>query len=370
MKEKLVTISLAILLQACQSTNTDTNATITDPNAKENSTSLNTGLKDKFIGMQWALFKPNGRYAKSPFNVSDDANIHMGQYYKKYTGKGIKIAVIDDSLDINQEDLQGAIIKTYNIETNTTDVSPSTKKSHGTAVVGIIAARKNTKGIFGVASDSEIIFIKHAKSISEDDMVRLFQKAQEFDADIINCSWGSGKDDKTGKLGVSDKAREKIISLAKTGRGGKGTIIVFASGNSNKDIKDLNLEANIEEVISVGATNGQNKRAKNSNYGKNLDLVAPGGGAEFLGIATLSPMGSNEGNSVLIKGTSAAAPIVSGAIALMLEKNPDLTREKIQELLHNTSDKIGEESYVNGHNKYYGYGKLNVKSLLDNTPNN
>lgn len=325
-------------------------------------------LTDKYLDMQWSLFKPAEKYTKLPFNVSNEANIHLGDYYKKYRGKGIKIAVIDSGLDVNHEDLQGAITHTYDIETNSSDVSKTSK--HGTNTVGIMAARANDEGIFGVASESDIIFLRFKEEISSQEMIKLFEKAEAFGADIINCSWGSGTDTSTGHVGVSDEVKAKIQDLAKNGRGGKGTVIVFSSGNTNEDIAKLNLEANIPEVISVGSSNEQNIKATMSNHGKNLDILAPGGDYGFsLGVPTLAPMGLVESNTVLVKGTSAAAPIVSGVVALMLEKNPNLTRGQVENLLKSTADKIGNEPYVNGRNNNYGHGKINVTKLLDAVPN-
>ena len=62
--------------------------------------------------------------------------------------------------------------------------------------------------------------------------------------------------------------------------------------------------------------------------------------------------------------TSASAPIVSGVIALILEKNPNMTRNEVEKALHEKSDKIGNLDYVDGFNEYYGYGKINVERLL------
>ena len=64
-------------------------------------------------------------------------------------------------------------------------------------------------------------------------------------------------------------------------------------------------------------------------------------------------------------GTSSSAPIVSGAIALLLEKYPTLTRIEVENILKNTSDKIGSISYKNGKNDYYGYGKINLYNMLN-----
>ena len=200
--------------------------------------------------------------------------------------------------------------------------------------------------------------------MSDSETVELFTKAEEFGADIINNSWGTGD--------VSQAVKDKIVDLAKNGRGGKGTIIVFAVGN--KDINIGNDESAIPEVISVGATDKKNVRASYSNHGTNLDVMAPGG--YDLGITTLDDMGTvgiatftdnyllyNDTNR--FRGTSASAPIVSGIVALMLEKNPNLTRSEVENILKNSADKIGEFPYSSGRNDYYGYGKVNLEKIMN-----
>ncbi|HHH52149.1 MAG TPA: hypothetical protein ENK91_00685, partial [Bacteroidetes bacterium] len=164
---------------------------------------------------------------------------------------------------------------------------------------------------------------------------------------------------------------EVIQDLATNGRDGKGMIIVFATGNDAQDMG--NDESAIPEVIAVGSTDKDNLRAWYSNYGANMDVVAPGG--FDIGITTLDPVGENgiatlnddyllANDEESFIGTSSSAPIVSGVIALMLEQNPNLTRIEIVDSLKTSSDKIGNVEYVNGWNEYYGYGKINVGRLL------
>jgi len=200
--------------------------------------------------------------------------------------------------------------------------------------------------------------------MTDTDIIALFDKAAAFGADIISNSWGTGN--------VSPAVKAKIVDLATNSRGGKGITIVFACGNNDQDMG--NDESAIPEVVSVGATNNDNVRAGYSNYGANLDIMAPGG--EYLGITTIDPMGSNGGASIdtdyLVYndsngfvGTSAATPIVSGVVALMLEKNPNLTRVEIENILKSSADNIGTVGYdADGRNDYYGYGKINLTSIF------
>lgn len=327
---------------------------------------LNIALNDDpLYSQQWTLAKNDEFYSEN--GINENANINASNVFLTYKGRDVNIAVIDDGLDTTHEDLSGAITYTYDFEAESTGVTQNNDDIHGTAVTGIIAARENSIGIKGIASSSNILFFKLNFPYQISDLIKMFNKADELGADIINCSWGTTS-------GVSDAVKDTIIDLATNGRNGKGIIIVFASGNDDDEIGDD--EANIPEVISVGATNIFNLRTGYSNFGENLDIVAPGG--EYWGITTLDPMGSagvatvNENynlyNAPGFVGTSASAPIVSGIVALMLEKNPSLTRDEVETLLRNTADKIGDETYINGRNDYYGYGKVNLTNLIENVP--
>lgn len=319
-------------------------------------------IKEPYFNEQWHLEKNATFYEEN--NIDSNASIHFGNTYI-YTGKGVKIAIIDDGLDITHPELNASIIETYDITTGSTNVAHSFMSGyHGTAVTGIIGANDNSIGIKGIASESQIIFLKHKEGMSDSETIELFNKAQEFGADIINCSWGT--------YDVSDAVKEVIQDLAINGREGKGILIIFATGNDAQDMG--NDESAIPEVIAVGSSDKDNLRAWYSNYGENIDVVAPGG--FDVGITTLDNMGENgvgtlhddyllANDEYSFIGTSASAPIVSGVIALMLEKSPNLTRMEIEEALKSKSDKIGNLEYVDGFNEYYGYGKINVGKLLE-----
>ncbi len=128
------------------------------------------------------------------------------------------------------------------------------------------------------------------------------------------------------------------------------------------------------DVIAVGASTEFDYRSYFSQYGDNLDLVAPGGGG-LVDIVTTDRTGADGYNTagdevMTFAGTSASAPIVSGAAALLLSRHPDLTAAMVRSMLRRTADKVGAVTYAggdadaNGRNDFYGYGRLNVGRLL------
>jgi subtilisin family serine protease len=346
MRRYLLCLTAILFLVGCQkSSSSNTSKEETNTSIEElNTTSFQNN--NPLFYQQWSINHDVAFYAQN--NINEDAHIHFGDNISRYNGKGIKVAIIDDGFDVTHPEIQDKIIAQVNVFPNgfsAIDVSHTLPEDvHGTALAGIIAAANNDAGIIGIANGVSLILIKIPMDEYTDAAgIKAFDEAMRYGADVINCSWGTGD--------VSDAVREKITQVATLGRDGKGTIILFASGND--DINVGNDESSIEEVVGVGATDKENLRTSYSNYGAALDITAPGG--EYLGITTIDPLGTNgasideynrfnevrDGDKVFFTGTSAAAPIATGIIALLLEKNPTLTREEVFSLLASSSDKIG-----------------------------
>ena len=136
------------------------------------------------------------------------------------------------------------------------------------------------------------------------------------------------------------------------------------------------------KVFSIGASTDEDIRASYSQWGKELNFVAPsssgvgdGAGGESKGLYTTDVTGNGRGydpNSdfteaydTQFKGTSAACPLAAGIVAMVISANPDLTRTEIFEILRDTADKIEPYEYdANGFNIYVGYGRLNMYSAV------
>ncbi len=349
MKYYFLVILIVVFFSGCGESSSM--PTIPDENATENTPTSN--FFDGLVSEQWYMSKDETFYSQN--QIDSEAHIHpTTTTYQTYTGKGVKVAIIDNGFDITHPEIKDNIIYTASISTNrwgnifeSSVVSHTLSTDyHGTAVAGIIGSKDDQIGTRGIAPDSSLILIKMPANFTDDAIITMFNKAIEAGADVINCSWGTGD--------TSQTVRDYINTIANTARNGKGVVIVFASGNDDKEIGDD--ESGIENVIGVGATDGDNLRTTYSNYGSLLDIVAPGG--YYDSIATIDPVGTygatsddynrynqiQDGYEVSFIGTSAAAPIITGAIALLLEKDPTLTRAQIQEKLQSATDTIGQNT--------------------------
>jgi len=234
-------------------------------------------------------------------------------------GKGVRIAIIDDGFDLSHVDLQGThVVFEYDVDTHLQNASPKHQRdTHGTRVAGVIFARRNNIGVDGIAPEADFIAIRSTHTWTSD-LLLSFYLAKINKVDIINCSWTSTI--------LLEPIADVITDLVKTGRKGKGIAVVFAAGNQGVKLELGASEAALPEVISVGATDSEGHRLKFSNYGARVDLYA-------LGFKVPTTMPGNKYG--VFSGTSAAAPIVSGLIALKLAANASLTVHEIERDLSN-----------------------------------
>jgi len=202
---------------------------------------------------QWAIHYDKAFYAA--YEINKEAHIHASDSLSSFTGKGVKIAIIDIGLDPNHLEYRNNIDKLINSADGSENVVCSNSEScyHGSAITGIIASNVNGKGLRGIAPDVEIVFIKLdlAGFIGDDEILDALNYAEKENVDIINSSWGTSD--------VSPVIKEKIDSMAKNGRDGKGILFVFASGNKGRE--NINDESMLESVIGVGSSDEENLRA-------------------------------------------------------------------------------------------------------------
>ena len=399
---------------------------------------------DPLFPFQWSL-QNTGQTAFSESAGKPGEDLMMTQALTdKLSGLGVIMAVLDTGLEIAHEDLSGNVIPngSYNYVNQTTDpTSTATDGDHGTSVAGIISATSmNGKGGRGVAPRSSlkgfnVLSAESGSSLSES----MGANPRSQNVDVFNMSYGFGSNSYTN---LSLTVKDVYDKVAGTLRGGKSGIYVKSSGNGFEDInlgtsakpdyyicakqsygkKGLtcqNATADEEqsrpEVITVGAFNASGVKSSYSTAGSNLWISAPGGeyGTTSPAIITTDQSGVDKGYSrndlvnpnnkfeigdptynpicnytSCFNGTSAAAPHASGAIALLLQTNPNLTRRDVKHILAKTArkiDPISQESIVNvgingvdyqasqgwvtnaaGYNfhNWYGFGAVNVDAAV------
>ena len=275
-------------------------------------------------------------------------------------GKGVVIGVIDSGVDVNHPDLDNNIEAAYDTY-NKAWFTNGIYDTHGMCCVGIIGAKTNNKlGVVGVASESKVISIS-VSLLTSPNIVQDLASALTIainSSDVVSCSWGSDNSE-------SDMIRDAIYN-AYWGRQNKGTVILFSSGNSYGKVS---FPANCDDdIIVVGAIDQKGKRADFSNYGRELDVVAPG-----VNIPTLTlQQGSNlYGYDLQFTGTSASCPQVAAVAALVMSVNPKLTSREIKSIIERTARKVGGYNYqnVSGYpngtwNKEMGYGLVDAYAAV------
>jgi hypothetical protein len=229
-----------------------------------------------------------------------------------------------------------------------------TTNGHGTRVAGIIGAKSNnSSGISGVSGGnnrSGVTIIPVCVGVNEPDAAILDDAivyAVDNGAKIIQLSLGVGETN-----AINDAITYAIQN---------NVIIVCASGNDYNS--SVNYPASHIDVMAVGATNQSNIRADFSNYGTDLDVVAPG-------VNILSTTLNNNYNSQ--DGTSFAAPIVSGIAALILSVRPDLTQTQVRQAIESTCTKLSGYSFSTNSNhpngtwnNQAGHGLVNAYAALN-----
>ncbi|CAG2238031.1 FURIN [Mytilus edulis] len=286
-----------------------------------------------------------------------------------YSGQGIIIAVLDDGLQTDHPDLAANVdtVNDINIYQGNDNPEPAAGNSHGTQVSGLIGAVKdNNLCIVGVAFNCTLIGVRILGSFAITDA----EEAQALShylshVDIYSNSWGPT--DGTGFVGPGTITKAAFQEGVTNGRNGKGSIYIWSAGNGNTN-DNCNGDGYVNSIYTIAISSVQiGQNAWYSEVCAPALAVTYGGSEDDRFLTTTTTLSDCKSDGV--QGTSFAAPIASGIVALTLEANPDLTWRDIQHLIVFTSKRSGfNDTYsnwtMNGANREYD---RNNRYLLSNT---
>jgi subtilisin family serine protease len=374
--------------------------------AESSSANVDIALRyDPLLGNQWHL-RSTGQYTFSDVRPVAGADINVSSAWASgYSGRGVKIGIVDSGLEISHEDLAanvdiGSSIDFRTEGTNPTNLSPGPSGDHGTLVAGIIGSVAfNGKGGRGIAYGSTLRGYNWFMMASPENFARSFgQDDRSRDNDVFNGSFGG---DETvlgvsyGSLPPFSNFRSSVLNHTRSLRSGKGAVVVMSAGNnffensvagacdnakafgvSCSSPAEASYKQSIVPII-VGALAADFKKSSYSNSAPSIWISAPGGEsgyeASFTGSglaseaykpaiistnssgcanysASFNNLDSRGANSfaancqytAAMNGTSSAAPMVSGVVALMLEANPNLSYRDVAKILAETARRVDQ----------------------------
>jgi serine protease AprX len=309
-----------------------------------------------------------------------------GMWKAGYTGKGIDVAVIDTGVapvpGLSQSD-KVVLGPDLSFESQSTSTRYMDSYGHGTHMAGIAAGREvaaasgatyaaDTQNFYGMAPDSRIVSLKvgdHngtvdvSQVIAAVNWVTQFGRSNGLNVRVLNLSFG---------LDTGQHPKNDPLSWAAEMAWNKGIVVVASGGNTGDNYAGLNSPAYNPRLLAVGAVDTKGttgfsddtipsfSASFGGNFQRGPDIVAPGVGivsAKVPGsvIADTYPQATVASNWIRGSGTSQAAAVVSGAVALLLQQRPNMTPDQVKALLMDTATAISGIS-----SNAQGKGELNL----------
>lgn len=357
-----------------------------------------TTPNDPYFSKQWHLTQINAQYAWDTETAS---------------GKDVRIAIVDTGVDLNHPDLNvlSSVGKDYlgnlggapNIPTyggSTQGGNDHEGTPHGTSCAGLAAAKTNNElGVSATCWGCPIIPIRLIadagvnaySAVRPEDNYNAMKHAVDNGAWVVSNSWGMQDVDRYGNcttVPADSNSSQGVDYGRQNGRNGKGTLFLWAAGNSHCNTSMNNFLKNDNDLLTVSALGASGSMESYSNYGEAIDIAA-GAGANTTDLqgntygyacSSYGCMGSLDSNGDYtsgFSGTSAATPVAAGAVALMLAANPDLTFNEAMNCVKSAAFKPttscsegswaskSDEYISNGeHSPCFGFGIVDANAMV------
>lgn len=320
-------------------------------------------IKDPIFPQQWHLY--------NPIQPGHDINV-TGLWLHNITGEGVRIAVIDDGLDMFTEDLKNNYFAEGSWDFNDPGPFPKPRLSddrHGTRCAGEIAAVRNNACGVGVAYDSKVagIRILSKRIMPADEALAINFEMQKNH--IYSCSWGPSDDGQTMEA-PPEVVKKAMMTAIQQGRDSKGSLYVFASGNGGNFQDNCNFDGYTNSIYSITVAS-IDRRGLHPGYSEscsaNMVVTYSSGSGDYIHTTDVGGACADRHG-----GTSAAAPIAAGIFALVLQVRPELTWRDMQYLAFETAvpfdlNEPGWQTVGGGKHFHhmYGFGKLDAYSMVE-----
>ncbi len=329
-------------------------------------------LSEPLFPKQWHL-QNIGQYSEE--RVVDVGAVPAWQ--QGASGAGVVVAVVDDGFDTLHPDLAANYRSDLSYDFNYRDNNPSysgADDGHSVAVGGIIAAAANDLGITGIAPAAGLASLRLLSQEITNVQVADALNHRLNDIAVYNNSWGYTGDGIVF-FELDNTLRNALVAGVTQGRRGMGSIYVWSAGNDG----DMGDRADYDELLSlryniaVGAVAANGQAETYSEPCACLLVSAPSG--DILTTDIRGAAGSTPGDyNYEFGGTSAAAPMVSGVVALLLEADPNLTWRDVMHILaisampHGLPDDLSADQRqylpVGPHDYRLGFGIVNAGAAL------
>jgi subtilisin family serine protease len=262
-----------------------------------------------------------------------------------YTGKGVRVGIVDTGIDSGHPDLVGRVLVTRDF----TGEGDSDNHGHGTHVAGIIGGTGAQSGgkYRGVAPEFLFVVGKVLKGDGSglmSDVIAGLEFIAEQHVQVVNLSLGGGSNcDGTDALSV---ACDSVVD--------QGIVVCVAAGNSGPGAGTLGSPGCAKKVITIGATDKQDGIADYSSRGPSLDgrvkpdLCFPGSSIHSCRAKNTSMGQPIDDYYTTASGTSMATPHASGSSALLLQAQPKLIPQQIKDALMSSAKDLGLDPNTQG----------------------